>query len=59
MDEFQRNTYAAACDRNRGFLVGLNNREELTAESEPDIFDKSTRLERALVIQAWTGTHCD
>jgi DnaK suppressor protein len=54
MDEFQRNTYAAALrSKQEEVLAGLNNREALTAEAEPDVFDEIQHaLERALVIQA-------
>jgi DnaK suppressor protein len=53
MDEFQRDRYAAALRAKRAeLLVGLYNREELSVEAEPDIFDEIQRtLDRALVIQ--------
>ena len=53
MDKSQRDQYAAALRAKQTELVtGLNKREELTVEAEPDLFDEIQRaVDRALAIE--------
>jgi len=53
MNESNQKQYAAALRAKEAeLLAGLNNREGLAAESEPDLFDEIQRaVDRALVVQ--------
>jgi DnaK suppressor protein len=53
MEESERNRYAAALRAKQTELVsGLNKRDGLTTEAEPDLFDEiQSALDRALVIE--------
>jgi hypothetical protein len=47
MDQVQQHQYAAALSaKERELLAGLNNREGLAAESEPDVFDPAPKSSR-------------
>lgn len=54
MEELQRDQFAAFLrGKQAELLAGLNKRDGLTAEAEPDVFDESQRaLDRALVIES-------